>query len=170
MAFEDAHLIDFTNGSGEPLNDVNFNAIQKWALLNAHPVGSYYWSSESTDPSRLFGGTWERVKDKFIYALGDSGSAGDTGGASSRTIAESNLPKLSGNFTMHSGGEATNIASVTGKFSAGITNVNAYKSGGTTSTGANSIGRVDLNYGSDNPTELNTMPPYVKAYCWKRTA
>lgn len=157
-----------------PLNDTNLNQAQRdlksEILLACYPVGSYYWSSESTDPSTLFGGTWERVKDTFVYALGDSGSAGDTGGASSRTIAETNLPKLGGSFIMHSGGEATNIAQVTGKFTAGIKNANAYKSGGVTSTGANSVGRVDLNYGRDNPTALNIMPPYIKAYCFKRTA
>lgn len=35
-----------------------------------HPVGSYYWSSEATDPSELFGGTWERVINRFILAGG----------------------------------------------------------------------------------------------------
>lgn len=52
-------------------------------LLAAHPVGSYYWSSEATDPGELFGGTWERIKDKFVLAAGDSYAAGATGGASS---------------------------------------------------------------------------------------
>ena len=32
----------------------------------AHPVGSYYWSENSVNPSTLFGGTWEEVEDKRI--------------------------------------------------------------------------------------------------------
>lgn len=39
----------------------------KTAMLNmVYPVGSLYWSSKATDPGTLFGGTWERVTDKFI--------------------------------------------------------------------------------------------------------
>lgn len=91
MAFEDAQFINFTNESGEPINDTNLMNIQKWALMNAHPVGSYYWSEEDTDPSRLFGGTWERVKDVFLYALGDTGDAGDTGGNESHNLDISNI-------------------------------------------------------------------------------
>lgn len=145
------------------------NAIAQ-VLLDAHPVGSYYWSNESTDPSTLFGGTWTRIKDKFLYALGDSGSVGDTGGTSSVTLTEANLPQISAGMTMHSAAVATNIASVSGKFTAGITNTNAYRDGGSQGTGASSVGSVNLSFGQSNPTAIDNLPPYVKAYCWKRTA
>ena len=42
------------------------------AKLTAHPVGSYYFSAEATDPSILFGGEWLRIKDRFILAAGDT--------------------------------------------------------------------------------------------------
>ena len=35
--------------------------IYKQAKLDAHPVGSYYWSNDSTSPGTLFGGTWEAI-------------------------------------------------------------------------------------------------------------
>lgn len=47
-------------------NNINLNDV----LLLAHPVGSYYWSSDNTNPSLLFGGTWVSVTDKFILAAG----------------------------------------------------------------------------------------------------
>lgn len=47
-------------------NNINLNNV----LLLAHPVGSYYWSSENINPSQLFGGTWVAVTDKFILAAG----------------------------------------------------------------------------------------------------
>ena len=37
-------------------------------------------SFNSTEPSILFGGTQERIKDRFILAAGDSYTAGATGG------------------------------------------------------------------------------------------
>lgn len=52
----------------------------------AHPVGSLYWSNDSTDPSEIFPNTqWSRIKDRFIYAMGDSGTAGNQGGKRSDT-------------------------------------------------------------------------------------
>ena len=48
-------------------------------LLNAcWPVGSIYWSSNPTDPSILFGGTWTRIKDTFVYAAGDNDIVNNT--------------------------------------------------------------------------------------------
>lgn len=47
-----------------------FEKIIKVAMLRSHPVGSYYWSSESTDPSEIFGGKWTQIKDRFVYAAG----------------------------------------------------------------------------------------------------
>lgn len=59
----------------------------KTLLLNLeHPVGSLYWSSVSTDPGTIFGGTWVRVKDTFILAAGDTYAAGDTGGEATHKL------------------------------------------------------------------------------------
>lgn len=157
MAFEDAHFITFTNGSGNAINDDNLNAIQQWALLNAHPVGSYYWSSENTNPSRLFGGTWERVKDRFVYALGDSGSAGDTGGS---TTHKHLLPMIVDSIT-----NWTKFQWNTGF---------GYGSEDKTSANTNAINNTAsaTAFSGKQPysQSVSNMPPYVKAYCWHRTA
>lgn len=65
------------------------------AILAAHPVGSLYWSSQSTDPGTLFGGTWTRIKDKFILAAGDTYTNGATGGAATVTLTVNNMPSHS---------------------------------------------------------------------------
>lgn len=49
----------------------------------AYPVGSIYISTGSANPSTLFGGTWQRITDKFILASGTTYQAGTTGGAAS---------------------------------------------------------------------------------------
>lgn len=55
-------------------------------LLRAHPVGSYYYSDDPADPSTLFGGTWERLKDRFLLAAGDVYQAGETGGSADAVV------------------------------------------------------------------------------------
>ena len=65
-----------------------------------YPVGSLYWSSKSTNPSSLFGGTWVQIKDRFVLACGDIyKTVGATGGASNVTLSVSNMPSHSHSFT-----------------------------------------------------------------------
>ena len=62
-------------------------------LLNKiYPVGSLYMSAKATSPASLFGGTWERIKDRLILAAGDTYAAGSTGGEAKHihTLSESN--------------------------------------------------------------------------------
>ena len=75
--------------------------VMKATLLNfCYPVGSLYWSSKSTNPASLLGGTWVQIKDKFVLACGDTyTSSGATGGASSVTLSVSNMPSHSHSFT-----------------------------------------------------------------------
>lgn len=46
----------------------------KQAKLDAHPVGSYYWSNDSTSPATLFGGTWEALPAGYTLIAQGSGS------------------------------------------------------------------------------------------------
>lgn len=87
-------------------NNQLLEAIQKLitdaetrAKLAAHPIGSLYWSKNSTDPSTLFGGTWARVKDKFILAAGDTYAQGSTGGAATVTLDTTKIPSHNHTFT-----------------------------------------------------------------------
>ena len=57
-----------------------------------YPVGSVYISFNSTDPSTLFGGTWQRLKDTFLLANGDSYAPNTSGGSATKTISVNNLP------------------------------------------------------------------------------
>ena len=50
-----------------------------------YPVGSIYMSVNNTDPSVLFGGTWESIEDRFLLASGENYTAGDTGGSDTQT-------------------------------------------------------------------------------------
>lgn len=122
----------------------------KQLLLAAHPVGSYYWSSEPKDPSKLFGGTWEPVKDRFVLAAGDEHEAGTTGGEETHTLTIDEMPSHS-----HRIKQGTTNAYTTSSVQAGYQN--EYLRDGTIE-----------NTGGDQPH--NNMPPYIVAYCWRRTA
>ena len=96
-----------------------------------YPVGSLYWSSKSTNPSTLFGGTWVQIKDRFVLACGDTyKTVGATGGASSVTLSVSNMPshthgfRPSGKISSTRGGTDNKTAGMsgnaTGLFSIGL--------------------------------------------------
>lgn len=150
---------------------------EKKATLKAHPIGSYYWSSESTEPSLLFGGNWERIKDKFLYALGDSGKVGDVGGSSthyhtqasntgSTTLTVDQIPSHQHYINAHINRlEATSFYLPQGN--GGFTDrilINTTNGQQTTANGGSQGHTHSL--GSTN--SASSIPPHIKAYCWKR--
>ena len=50
------------------------SAAQAKAKLDAHPVGSYYWSNDKTSPATLFGGTWEALPAGYTLIAQGSGT------------------------------------------------------------------------------------------------
>ena len=82
------------------INTSDASSIYYKLMKLIYPVGSLYWSSKSTNPASLFGGTWVQIKDRFILACGDTyTSVGATGGASSVTLSVSNMPSHTHSFT-----------------------------------------------------------------------
>ena len=73
-----------------------------------YPVGSVYISFNSADPSTLFGGTWQRLKDTFLLVNGDSYAPNTTGGSATKTIGMTNMPPH--NHSVNSSGSHTHTA------------------------------------------------------------
>ena len=83
------------------IDDLTNNDL-KTSLLNfIYPVGSLYWSSNPTNPSTLFGGTWKQIKDRFILAAGDTYTNGEIGGNATTTLTEANLPSHTHGLNNH---------------------------------------------------------------------
>ena len=57
-----------------------------------YPVGSIYMSVNGTDPARLFGGMWERIKERFLLGAGDTHTAGSTGGEFEHRLTVQEFP------------------------------------------------------------------------------
>ena len=124
-------------------------------LLDAiYPVGSIYQSVNSTSPATLFGGTWERIEDKFLLAAGSTYAAGSTGGEASVSLtAAQNGPHTHAAYYADSSGSKS--------FGYSYTNKGEQSNASTDSSGIASSG-------SGQPH--NNMPPYLAVYAWQRTA
>ena len=163
-----------------------------------YPVGSVYISFNSADPSTLFGGTWERLKDTFLLANGDAYAPNTTGGSATKNITVDNLPSHSHTISWDGNHSHTRGSmNITGTISASVeTYVGAitgafyqipnYATVGAHDYVVSGIGfdasrawggetswngyhsHVVGNTGSGLP--MNIMPPYRTVYMWRRTA
>lgn len=116
-----------------------------------YPVGSIYMSVNNTSPQSFFGGTWERIQDRFLLAAGSTYAAGGTGGSATHTLTVSEMP---------------NHGHVVGTESGSISKTTAYIAGATGGSGARGTSTTDNAGGG---AAHNNMPPYLVVYVWKRT-
>lgn len=138
----------------------NILSTTEEVLRKVYPVGAVYMSVNSADPADLFGfGTWERVKDRFLLAAGDSHAAGSTGGEENVALtSDQNGPHYHSLATVVEG-PYVHIGQWGWKVTAEqISNENGY----------DSYGMVTQMNGEGMPH--NNMPPYLAVYIWKRTA
>lgn len=133
---------------------------------DSYPVGAIYISTSKTSPASLFGGTWERIRDRFLLAAGSTYAAGKTGGAATHKLTESEMPSHyhALNQQVTSGSTTTlgiwdtyikssyQILDQTYQENQGVKAI-AY---GTGSAGGNAA--------------HNNMPPYLTVYIWKRVS
>ena len=139
-----------TNTWIDTSEDAGSNLLQA-ILLAAHPVGSIYQSTVDTSPQTLFGGTWERLKDRFLLAAGETYAAGATGGEAAHTLTVEEMPSHSHEIQYISAETGDSVAGVKGAPTA-----NWWSADYIRATGGGAA--------------HNNMPPYIAVYAWKRTA
>ena len=130
-----------------------------------YPVGSIYMSVNATDPAKLFGGTWERIKEKFLLGAGDTHTAGSTGGEFENTLGIEQIPPHNHPQTkVFPNGQVGPIVfeDVEGEYS-GDTRPEAQNNWLTNKKSVST-----LYTGGGQPH--NNTPPYLAVYIWKRTA
>ena len=156
-----------------------YNDLDNIATLDkVYPIGSIYISYSSTNPSTLFGGS--------SSASSTGSSSGSTGGSSSAntgstTLTINQIPAHTHNYTLVGFRQTGEVAS-----QVGIYDPQENRSVATTSTGGSqghthtmahthSIGSHTHtmahthSIGSHTHT-VNTLPPYIAVYMWRRTA
>lgn len=57
-----------------------------------YPVGSVIIRYDHISPASLYGGVWERIEGRFLYATGASGTIGATGGSGTHTLTVDEIP------------------------------------------------------------------------------
>ena len=146
------------------------------AALAAYPVGSIYMSVAATNPGTLFGGTWQRIYGKFLFAADDNIQAGQVGGEAQHSLTEGELPKLRGGIMTGSGENlpdtngygvfrsANGICSTTTPRHNGQPMQDAWSSFPT----GEAYAGLDITFGGGQAH--NNMPPYLSVYVWQRTA
>jgi len=146
------------------VQDQSSSAFNIKDIINiVYPVGSIYMSVNDTDPSLLFHGTWERIKDRFLLASGDTYSAGSTGGEATHTLTIDEMPS-------HNHIVCDDIA---GK--ANVAQINAWRINELPNTKVTYVQKgQSFNGAETEPTggsqPHNNMPPYLTVYIWKRVA
>lgn len=140
----------------------------------AYPVGTIYMSVNSTDPATLFGGTWVRLKDRFLLGAGDTYSAGKTGGAATTN----KIVKHSHYGTTQT--ESAHTHNVIGNVNInGTTRGDSYVIAGlgcpiylyessNSKTGYGSAHSHSYTTSETGDASISIMPPYTVVYMWKR--
>ena len=160
-----------------------------------YPIGSLYWSSNSTNPSELFGGTWEQITDRFVFAAGNK-EINSTGGEEIHILTEEELPShyhsVNSIETYRDGahnhalevyvGGKTSISNVYGgsviasNQAADFDCEKRYKTFydgyeydyvSTEGEHSHTIPAHNTNSTGNNQPH-NNMPPYIVKYCWER--
>ena len=143
-------------------------------LDTIYPVGSIYFAYNHTSPASLFGGTWTRLENAFLWASDESGTIGATGGEKTHKLTVAEMPSHKHSITrpkwFGADGDGTisttfgssgAIYGYTGGTTASYKTLESYNN---TSATQNGIWKT----GGD--TAHNNMPPYIQVSAWRRTA
>ena len=152
----------------ESLKEINKTNIitkaqfKKDLLDKVYPIGSYYWSEKNTSPEDIFGGSWTKIKGRFLFASDSNHTVGEIGGEERVTLTQDEMPRHSHEYQ---------------KFRHTYCNIFDRPSG--------NYGCYPCNFSTDKDREKfldtysttsvgggcshNNMPPFLTANCWKRT-
>lgn len=136
-----------------------------------YPVGSIYMSVNSVNPSTLFGGTWEKIEDRFLVATGTYFNLGESGGSKDAVVVSHTHTQAAHNHdygyklwgTKSGSTEPGAPISGSGKYYA-ATAENDYRW-----LSSMSSEQPAINSSGVDGTDKN-LPPYLAVNMWKRTA
>ena len=132
----------------------NFNQFHGWhaLALESYPVNSIFIMYSHDSPASLFGGTWTRIENRFLWGCDANGVIGDTGGEYSHTLTIDEMP-------VHSHPYVNGAI-----YSQSAGGWNAPTWGPETNTSYIRTG--DAGGGAAH----NNLPPYIHVSIWRRTA
>ena len=149
-------------------------AIEKQAKLDAHPVGSYYFSDDSTSPATLFGGTWEALPAGYTLIAQGSGSdsfgsftytAGQKYGERKHQLTTDEMaPHMHQERMTTSDGNPNPLVNL--ETSGTLSGATVPQRFGYSNKATDTVSTVSAGGGKPH----NTLPPSIASYGWHRTA
>lgn len=134
-----------------------------------YPIGSICMFNTNIDPNEMYGGTWVRIKGKFILGADDNTyPLGSEGGETTHTHSLSD--KGGANFRKYSTifyqGRESSVAPMLADWQGYYWTTSGNSDNSATSI-PNHMAGIGL-YGSTD--EKNILPPYVAFYIWAKVA
>ena len=138
-------------------------------ILDVYPVGSIYMNdTSSTSPATLFGGTWERIYERFLFGVSQytwqDYQVGATGGEEKHRLNINEMP-------IHDHNPTTNSIEYT------IHDISKYHVDNDEISTTTSAGAPRLIHRASSSSKKkgggqahNNMPPYYCVYMWKRVS
>ena len=160
------------------------NTLRSSVFNMVYPVGSIYISVNATNPSSMFGGTWEQISGRFLVGTGyiqanstnyfgpqDANTinipAGEMGGEAWHTLNIDQMPSHD-HRSMRWGGSSGNE---NGYFGVNAGSETSGRQANWYFNYASGAAQAYFKTGfSGGNAAHNNMPPYLSVYMWKRTA
>lgn len=142
-------------------NEFSLQTVLDNLINYIYPVGSIYISINEVSPAVLFGGTWEKIENRFLLAAGSDYATGSIGGEAEHILTVDEIPSHKHTMTRQQWYSADEI------YAASTGTIFSWKSssGGTTSAGYRGKDMDD----TGGSQAHNNMPPYLVVNIWKRT-
>ena len=150
---------DMTDAERTAVLNSNLQYLQLSNRLRKYPIGMIVAFDSDIDPNELFGGTWERIKGRFIWGIDDGETAGATGGEKEHTLTVTEMPTHS--HEPDGWVQVMSPGANTGSYGAVGTKTGSYRDY------KDKQGYSTSSVGGSQPH--NNMPPYYGAYVWRKT-
>lgn len=143
-----------------------------------YPVGSIYMSVNSVNPSTLFGGTWEKIEDRFLVATGTTFNLGQSGGSKDAVVVSHTHTQVAHRHDYESDeigkpyklwGTKSGSSELGGNVSGSVKYYAATKNNDYKWLNSMSSEQPTINNSGVDGTDKN-LPPYLAVNMWKRTA
>jgi len=151
--------------------------FQRDLLERVYPVGSYYWSSNNISPEELFGGKWQQIYGRFLFAVDDQHPVGTQGGEEYHCLTIDEMPSHNHKYEKIEKDIYDGFVTVEEKYDS------TYKCPYNKKNDYYFYHNFDDNYdfkiyhepgnytnNSGSDKAHNNMPPFLAAYCWRRTS
>lgn len=142
-----------------------------------YPIGSIYETIDNSfNPNSAFGGTWTRIKGKFLVGVDENdssySSANITGGEKTHTLTVAEMPSHTHNvaYLASSGHYVPQNSTTLRSFRISSSVYTPDINGTLTDMPATGYTTTHFNQSTGGGGSHNNLPPYYSVYIWKREA